>query len=101
MSLKAFHSISDSKTLLPYIYTINTTIHPYRSFPRDVTYLPVAILVDHFSRGILKIAPDPQENVVKSSENIEEKAPIPLSEYANKLEPRSRSGMSKKFRLSE
>ena len=29
MSLKAFHSISDSKTLLPYIYIINTTIHPY------------------------------------------------------------------------
>ena len=34
------------------------------------------------------MAPDPQENVVKSSENIEEKAPIPLSEYANKLEPK-------------
>ena len=60
----------------------------YRSFSRDVTYLPVAILVDYFSRGSLKMAPDPQENVVKSSENIEEKAPIPLSEYANKLEPK-------------
>ena len=34
------------------------------------------------------MAPDPQENVVKSSENIVEKAPIPLSEYANKLEPK-------------
>ena len=60
----------------------------YRSFSRDVTYLPVAILVDHFSRGSLKMAPGPQENVVKSSENIEEKAPIPLSQYANKLEPK-------------
>ena len=28
VSLKAFHSISDSKKLLPYIFTINTTIHP-------------------------------------------------------------------------
>ena len=34
------------------------------------------------------MAPDAQENGVKSSENIEEKAPIPLSEYANKLEPK-------------
>ena len=29
MSQKALHSISDSKTLLPYIYIINTTIHTY------------------------------------------------------------------------
>ena len=34
------------------------------------------------------MAPHPQENEVKSSENIEEKAPIPLSEYANQLEPK-------------
>ena len=27
-SLKAFHSISDSTKLLPYIFAINTTIHP-------------------------------------------------------------------------
>ena len=34
------------------------------------------------------MAPHPQENEVRSSENIEEKAPIPLSEYANQLEPK-------------
>ena len=28
VSLKTFHSISDSTKLLPYIFNINTTIHP-------------------------------------------------------------------------
>ena len=47
------------------------------------------------------MAPDPQENVVKSSENIEEKAPIPLSEYANKLEPKVKKRYVEKIRLLE
>ena len=34
------------------------------------------------------MAVDTQENEVKSSENISEKASIPLSDYANKLEPK-------------
>ena len=41
-----------------------------------------------FPAEILKIAGDTQENEVKSSENISEKASIPLSDYANKLEPK-------------
>ena len=34
------------------------------------------------------MALDTQENEVKSSENISEKASIPLSDYANNLEPK-------------
>ena len=34
------------------------------------------------------MALDTQENEVKSSDNMSEKACIPLSDYANKLEPK-------------
>lgn len=34
------------------------------------------------------MAPGAQENEVKSSQNINEKASIPFSDYANKLEPK-------------
>ena len=43
------------------------------------------------------MAPDAQENGMKSSENIEEKAPIPLSEYANiKVGAKGQEALSRK-----
>ena len=42
------------------------------------------------------MALDTQENEVKASENMSEKACIPLSDYANKIQ-RSRNVTSKKY----
>ena len=57
----------------------------FRSFSRDVTYIPVAILVDQFSRENPKWR-SVLNNLNNPCENSEQKPSIPLSVYPNKLE---------------
>lgn len=45
-------------------------------------------MVEHLSCRNFKMALDTQENELKSSEDINEKGFIPLSDYAKKLEPK-------------
>ena len=57
--------------------------------------------MEHFSHENFKMMLDTQEDEVKSNENVNQEASIPLSDYVNKLHPKAKKCDLKKYQKLE